>query len=103
MILHAVARYYTRKQSVLGDPASATTVYDGIAKSCSVLFYHPGRFLVVGWYQTYPGDNGHVVFEFCNIFHRGCFVMGGDKGGGAIRVQWVIFRKCGTPTQAAGG
>ena len=34
-------------------------------------------FPVEGWYLTYPGDNGHVLSEFCNIHHRRVVSSGG--------------------------
>ena len=30
---------------------------------------------MVGWYLTNPGDDGHILIEFCFIFHRGVIVV----------------------------
>ena len=52
-----------------------TTPGDNYFAFC--FFYHRGWFPVVGWYLTYPGDNGHELFEFRFFCPRGVFSRGG--------------------------
>lgn len=44
---------------------------------------------MVGWHATCPGDNGHVLFEFCNIYHQGVGHFWWGVCRGVIGVQLV--------------
>lgn len=62
--------------------------------------------VLIGWYQTYHGDDGHKLLEFCCMYHRGVVSCGinrwhltypGDNGNDIF--EFCFYESTGVPPE----